>query len=146
MYRKKSLGGMGFALAAGLAIAAAGAGSHPARADGRGCSAWGVINTPKGKLPAGGICLQVFGSGLKIYYMDANWFAPQLCNWRIDWVIYSNGKAWWRDKGPVHGCNNAHGNRIRTAGSAPDHSDLCAELYEAAQGIKIDAACVSIYR
>lgn len=149
MHSKKSLGGMGFALGAGLAIAAAGAGSHPARAlPLPHCSTWQTIPIPgvPVPIPAGTICLTVAGEGLTIYYMEANWLAPELCNWQINWVIYNNGKEWWRDNGPVKDCKKASGNRIRGAGSAPNNSDLCAELYEAALGRKIDAACVSIYR
>jgi hypothetical protein len=146
MYKKKSQGGMSFVLAMCLAMVVAGASARPAHADGGGCSVWSQINLPTVTIPAGWLCLNVYGSGLNIHNMNAYWRTGTLCNWRIDWVIYNNGKTWWRDNGPVHGCDHITGTRVRGAGRAPDHSDICAELYNTARNVKIDAVCAGIER
>src|SRR3954447_25760179 len=92
-------------------------------------------------VPSGLLCLRVFGDGTYISNMDAKWYSVELCNWRIDWVIYYNGKTWWRNNGPAHNeCDNIHGTRIRSEGYAPAGSDLCAELYHNASGVRIDSA------
>lgn len=100
----------------------------------------------------GDLCLYVYGDGLEITSMGAYFHLPNknsvICNWRIDWVIYLNGKVWWRDVGPVNGCEKGGstavptGSRSRREGWAPDGSQLCAELYTGSR--KVDAACVGI--
>jgi hypothetical protein len=117
---------------------------HPARADGGGCTYYGIIGTGKGDVPYGELCIGVFGDGTYIHDMKAGWEEPQRCNWRIDWVIYYEGKTWWRDNGPAHGCTLVYGSRIRGKGYAPGGSEVCAELYDSAQNKRIDAACAAI--
>jgi hypothetical protein len=116
---------------------------RPAHADGGGCTVYSTI--PYIGVPAGTLCFRVQGQGTKINKMDAQWLAPSLCNWRIDWAIYYKGKTWWRDKGPTHkSCSHGHDGRTRGRGYAPAGSEVCAELYNTSRNRKIDAACASI--
>lgn len=96
-------------------------------------------------MPAGTLCFNVKGQGTKINKMNAQWLAPSLCNWRIDWAIYYEGKTWWRDKGRTHNtCSYGNNGRSRGRGYAPAGSEICAELYNTSRNRKIDAACASI--
>lgn len=107
---------------------------RPAYADGGECS---------GRSPR--LCFNVYGDGTYIHNMEAHWFAPSLCNWRIDWVIYYQGKTWWRNPGPVHtSCSHVRDGRTRGQGYAPIGSEFCAELYNTSRNRKIRQACVSI--
>ncbi len=116
---------------------------RPARADGGGCSVYSSI--PYLDVPSGTLCFHVQGDGTNIDKMDAQWLAPSLCNWRIDWAIYYKGKTWWRDNGPTHNsCSHGHDGRTRGKGHAPAGSEVCAELYNTSRNQKIDAACASI--
>lgn len=113
---------------------------RPARADGGWCSYYKRI---KG-IPVASICIAVYGDGTYIHNMDAVWTDTERCSWRIDWVILYNGKTWWRDNGPVQGCNKVHGYRSRGKGYAPNHSRVCAVLYDVPENKQIDSACADI--
>jgi hypothetical protein len=129
----------------GMTLLAGVASAPPAHATAIGCSKFS--ETPYLGIPTGVLCFNVFGSGENITSMDANWtVVGALCNWRIDWVIYKDGKTWWRDNGPREGCLNGQAGRKRGAGRAPDGSDICAELYDVPRNVKIDAVCHSIAR
>src|SRR4051794_1123057 len=103
---------------AGMALLAGAAMSSPAHATASGCSKFSEM--PYFGIPTGTLCFTVRGSGEKITSMDASWQTGALCNWRIDWVIYKDGRTWWRDTGPRQGCQHIHGGRTRGAGRAPD--------------------------
>lgn len=116
---------------------------RPALADGGGCSVYSSI--PHIDVPSGTLCFHVKGKGTNIDKMDAQWLAPSLCSWRIDWVIYYKGKTWWRENGPTHeACSHGHDGRTRGKGQAPAGSEICAELYKTSRNTKIDAACADI--
>jgi hypothetical protein len=129
---------------AGMALFAGVASAPPAHATAIGCSKFSEM--PYLGIPTGVLCFNVYGSGENITSMDANWTTGALCNWRIDWVIYKDGKTWWRDNGPREGCQHVQGGRKRGAGRAPDGSEICAELYDVARNVKIEAVCHSIER
>jgi hypothetical protein len=115
----------------------------PAHANGGGCTVYSTI--PYIDVPSGTLCFDVLGQGTNIDKMEAKWLAPSLANWRIDWVIYYQGKTWWRDNGPAHNSSDhVQGGRTRGSGKAPAGSEICAELYNTSRNIKIDAACASI--
>jgi hypothetical protein len=165
MYRKKSHGGVRFVLAVCLAMVVGGASARPAQADGSQCNYFGAVTTVSvsggpisvsKEIRPNRMCFDVYGDRNYIHNMEADFYlnvnplfplSPQLepiCIWRIDWVIYYNGKTWWRDNGPPHGCSHFTGSRIRGAGWAPNFSEFCAELYYVPQNTKIADACVNI--
>ena len=131
-------------VAAIIALPVMVASAPPAHASASGCSKFSEM--PYFGIPTGTFCFSVVGSGENIKSMEANWQTGALCNWRIDWKIYKNGKIWWRDTGPRQGCQHIHGGRKRGAGRAPDGSEICAELYNVARNVKIEAVCHSIER
>jgi hypothetical protein len=110
------------------------------------CSIWKTITVPLTGvvIPKSWLCFTVYGSGTSISSMVATWRAPSLCNWRIDWVIYYQGKVWWKDKGSANGCTSITGGRSRGAGAAPAGSSLCAELYSTSHNKKLDDICFGI--
>ena len=117
--------------------------AQPAHALAHGCSVWRTI--PATAIPASWLCFSIYGSGTSISSMRATWRSPSLCNWRIDWVIYRNGRVWWRDNGSAHNnCTSVTGERYRGAGYAPAGSSLCAELYDTSRNKQIDAVCHGI--
>src|SRR4051794_7792431 len=96
---------------AGMAAGAAVVIAPPAHATAHGCSQFSAV--PYVGIPAGVLCFNVYGSGENITSMDANWTTPTLCDWRIDWVIYKDGKVWWRDNGPRRACHHIQDGRTR---------------------------------
>lgn len=124
------------AIAAGVLAAPA-----PARASALGCTIFS----------GGELCFHVWGEGETIWAMTSYFYLfneqSQMCDWRIDWVIYQGSQVWWRSVGPRNGCVRGDkedyvGNRTRGDGWAPDGSRFCAELYAGSR--KVDAACIGI--
>lgn len=109
-----------------------------------------VYSTSPSGVPVGWLTFSVTSPrspGTTITSMRASWRQPSLCNWRIDWRIYYRGATWWRDIGPAHNhCDSVTGERYRGSGYAPDGSQLCAQLYNTATGVRITSACVGIER
>lgn len=119
----------------------------PARADAFGCTAYSSVETPWIPVPTGTLCFEINGSGSNIDYMRAYWRSPNLCNWRVDWKIYYQGRTWWQSKGTAHNhCDYVTNYRDRQSGWAPIGSQICAELYNVPRNVRIDRACHNITR
>lgn len=144
--RPKRSRGARRALAALATVGALAALPAPAHASANTTTFWAANIPFAGRvIPAGQLSFLVHGSGLNIGYMYANWYAPKLCGWRLDWRIYANGTTWWSEKGPAHnGCTYAHGYQYRGNGWGPNGSKLCAELMDNATGDRIARACITL--
>jgi hypothetical protein len=115
---------------------------QPVQAYATGCSIWKEV--PYYGIPTGWLCFTVEGDNgsTSIDSMRATWRTSELCDWRIDWVIYYRGKTWWRENGPEHNhCDHVTAGRARGKGSGPDGSKICAELYDTNQNTPIEAVC-----
>lgn len=116
----------------------------PAQASAQGCSIWSTVQTPI-PFPAGSMCIEVYGSGTTWSQSHMNWWALNMCNYRIDWVIIYGGKTTWRQKGANHNhCDYVSGVLDRGKGSAPNGALFCAQIWQLATNKMIDGACVHI--
>ncbi|GAB3439044.1 hypothetical protein GCM10027517_11990 [Phycicoccus ginsengisoli] len=127
---------MAVAFLVGLAVTAAPAPqAEAATPSANGCSYWVRFTLPSGyQIPAGGICHQIYGSGLNVTSQTASWFpipsGLPMCNTRIDFTYYDQyGRLFYRFYGTLHpGCNNISGSQYRGPGKLAQGGLACAVI------------------